>query len=837
MEHVLRGLQWEECLVYMDDIIIPGSSVEQSLERLSHVLERLRDANLKLKPSKCSLFRQSVPFLGHAVSHSGIYTDPAKIEAVRDWPIPISAKQVRSFLGLCSYYRKFIHCFADIACPLHKLTEKDATFIWAPECQEAFQKLKTALISAPILAYPRPEGQFTLDTDASGVAVGAVLSQLQDEEQKVIGYFSKALTKPEQAYCTTRKELLAVVLALKHFQPYVYGRTTVLRTDNAAVSWMRSLKNPTGQVARWLQGLGEYDLIVTHHPGRIHNNADALSRRPCAPCAHQQSLSEKYQQDEEEDNPPRDEAGPLGGAGVCLATTSSLKTTHIYFEIRGLSLSQSLGLQESAEEDMSPPDETGPQGEAGLHLGATTRQQAIPAQGTLRRNQGWLDGWDVDQMRLAQLQDEVIGPILLQYEEDPEKPDWPTLSHLPAGSKEIWSNWRNLNIKDGLMFRRFYNSKAKKDSWQLLVPKAKQKEVFQHLHEHNTGGHIGTERTIHKINQAFYWPNMRQVIQEMCRKCDRCAVRKPPLKNNRAPLKQYLVGEPMERIAIDILGPLPRTRQGNRFVLVISDYFTKYAEAVALPDFEAETVAKAVVEQFICRFGTPRQLHSDRATNFESKVFQNVCKLLNIHKTRTTSRNPQSDGMVERFNRTLATMLTMYCESKQNTWDQHLPYVMLAYRSSVHDSTGFSPNMMMLGREVELPLQAVVGSPQGEPWETTEDYVSLLQERLQDAHREARRHLQRSAQYQQRAYEHRNVAQRQFNVGDAVWYHNSSLKKGHCKKFTSPWKGPYIVVKQISDVVYLLKLKPRADPISVHVNKMKMYRGDKPPQWWRGDDR
>ena len=176
-------------------------------------------------------------------------------------------------------------------------------------------------------------------------------------------------------------------------------------------------------------------------------------------------------------------------------------------------------------------------------------------------------------------------------------------------------------------------------------------------------------------------------------------------------------------IAIDILGPLPRTRQGNRFVLVISDYFTKYAEAVALPDFEAETVAKAVVEQFICRFGTPRQLHSDRATNFESKVFQNVCKLLNIHKTWTTSRNPRSDGMVERFNRTLATMLTMYCESKQNAWDQHLPYVMLAYRSSVHDSTGFSPNMMMLGREVELPLQAVVGSPQGEPWETTEDYV------------------------------------------------------------------------------------------------------------------
>ena len=329
----------------------------------------------------------------------------------------------------------------------------------------------------------------------------------------------------------------------------------------------------------------------------------------------------------------------------------------------------------------------------------------------------------------------------------------------------------------------------------------------------------------------FYWPNMRQVIQEMCRKCDRCVVRKPPLKNNRAPLKQSLVGEPMERNAIDILGPLPRTRQGNRFVLVISDYFNKYAEAVALPDFEAETVAKAGVEQFICRFGTPRQLHSDRATNFESKVFQNVCKLLNIHKTPTTSRNPQSDGMVERFNRTLATMLTMYCESKQNIWDEHLPYVMLAYRSSVHDSTGFSPNMMMLGREVVLPLQATWGGAFG-------DHRRLCKSLAGTSPRCSPRGQETPpVECPVSTKSVWNVAQRQFNVGDAVWYHNTSVRKGRIKKLTNPWKGPYIVIKQICDIVYLLKLKPRADPITVHVNKMKMYKGDKPPQWWRRDNR
>ena len=151
------------------------------------------------------------------------------------------------------------------------------------------------------------------------------------------------------------------------------------------------------------------------------------------------------------------------------------------------------------------------------------------------------------------------------------------------------------------------------------------------------------------------------------KKCDKCAARKPLLRKSRAPLQQYLVGEPLERIAVDVLSPLPVTKRGNCFVLVIGDYFTKFAGAVALPDQEAET-ARAVVEGFICRYGTARQLHLDRGSNFESSLFQHVCKLLNIDKTRTTPRHPQSDGMVERFNKTLATMLTMYCEFLGPCW-------------------------------------------------------------------------------------------------------------------------------------------------------------------------
>lgn len=283
MENVLKGLQWTECLVYMDDIISHSSTFDEGIQRLANIFTRLREANLKLKPSKCIFFQKQVKFLGHIVSSEGIQTDSEKIFAVKNWPVPKNEKQIRSFLGLCSYYRKFVKKFAEIAKPLHDLYKKATKFTWTSECQNAFDTLKTALTTSPILGFPLPGLPFTLDTDASDRAVGAVLSQNQDGKERVIAYMSKTMNRHEQSYCVTRKELLAVVTALRKFHPYLYGQKVLLRTDNAAVSWVRSLKNPTGQTVRWLQEIETYDLTVTHRPGRSHQNADALSRNPCKP--------------------------------------------------------------------------------------------------------------------------------------------------------------------------------------------------------------------------------------------------------------------------------------------------------------------------------------------------------------------------------------------------------------------------------------------------------------------------------------------------------------------------------------------------------------------------
>ena len=285
MDRVLHGLKWHSCLVYIDDIVVVGGSMREHLHNLGCVLGRLREAGLRVKPSKCRFLQKEVKFLGHVVSENGISTDPGKTEAIQKWPVPRSRRELQQFLGLANYYRRFIKSFALIAKPLQYLTEKNAPFEWTAACQKSFDDLRKCLASAPILAYPDHSKPFLLDTDASDVGIGAVLSQIQDNgSEGVIAYASRSLSRQEQKYCVTRKELLAVVEFTHHFRPYLLGKKFTLRTDHSSLIWMQNFKEPEGQLARWLEKLQEYDFSILHRQGSRHSNADALSRIPCRQC-------------------------------------------------------------------------------------------------------------------------------------------------------------------------------------------------------------------------------------------------------------------------------------------------------------------------------------------------------------------------------------------------------------------------------------------------------------------------------------------------------------------------------------------------------------------------
>ena len=224
MECVLAGLTGEQCLIYIDDIIVFSSTFKEHLDRLERVFLKLQGAGLKLRLEKCHFVQKVVKYLGHVVSDKGICPDPAKTDVVANYPIPKNAREVKQFMGLCNYYRRFVKGYSEIAAPLFKLLSKenDKCFTWTSSCQAAFEDLKSRLVAPPILAYPNFQLQFLLYTDASDSAIGAVLSQMQEGQERVIAYWSRKLQKTERNYSTTEQEALAVVSAIKEFYPYVY---------------------------------------------------------------------------------------------------------------------------------------------------------------------------------------------------------------------------------------------------------------------------------------------------------------------------------------------------------------------------------------------------------------------------------------------------------------------------------------------------------------------------------------------------------------------------------------------------------------------------------------
>ena len=215
------------------------------------------------------------------VSEQGVEPQPEKIEAIRDWPTPKCVRDVRALFGLASYYRRFVKNFATIAEPLSKLTCKGTTFRWTHEAQVAFEKLKQALINTVTLVYPRPGQIFIVDTDASDVACGAVLSIMVEGVERPVAFFSRVLNPAQRNYCPTRRELLAVVAALQHFRHYLLGANVVLRTDHHSLKWLRTFKRPEGILARWIETLAEFKYEVEHRPRRLHCNADAVCRPFC----------------------------------------------------------------------------------------------------------------------------------------------------------------------------------------------------------------------------------------------------------------------------------------------------------------------------------------------------------------------------------------------------------------------------------------------------------------------------------------------------------------------------------------------------------------------------
>jgi hypothetical protein len=344
-------------------------------------------------------------------------------------------------------------------------------------------------------------------------------------------------------------------------------------------------------------------------------------------------------------------------------------------------------------------------------------------------------------------------------------------------------------------------------------------------HDSFVTGHYGTDRTYQRLFERVYWDSMYQDVHNYCSSCLTCAKRKTPhrtkqLAQGTLPIADY----PFQRISVDIVGPLPVTRAGNSYILVCTDWFSRFPEAWPIQNQETETISQLLCEEICCRYGCPEYLHSDRGANFLSALSQKMYQTFDIHKTSTTSYHPQGNGITERANQTIINILSMFCT--ESDWDAYLPFAMASIRSAINGTTQFTPFFLLFGREMRLPQDIVLGY-EDTVYNTQErtDYIDEVEYRLKYSHAKVKEHLQsiKNKRDEENAV---LTSMKEFKVGDLVMVYMPNPPKGVNPKFYSPWRGPYKVLERVGDSNYLIELpmeQGQQPHNNIHAIRLKQY--------------
>lgn len=920
MNLVLRGLTWNIVLAFLDDILVMGKSFEDHLTNLELVFERFREHGLKLKPKKCDLFGIQTEFLGRTITRDGMSMGSGYADTVETWPEPTCTREVERFLGFANYHRTFIDKFADIAYPLSRLTGKQP-FQWGETEQDAFDQLKYCLTHTPVLALPNASDQFILDCDASDYAIGGELLQVQNGQERTIAYASFTLHSEQRRYCTTRKELLAVVMLTRHFRHYLLGREFVCRTDHSSLTWLLNFREPQGQLARWLEELSQYHMTVKHRPGKYHVDADALSRLkhptclseraevgqllhehlPCNACAyctrhHEHWLGFREHVDNVvplanlispripvTDEPEVTTVSAIGvtprgdqvdNAAVCKLkqvdevqvrlggfprvngelASSDKSVNNVLLKpreksrgnrkkrrrrkmkldsrIREMHKSEQpvnvhVRMMYTAKENVAVYrlgfDDVEPY-HSSIDISSTPIGVSVYAMKGLEAAT-----YSGEQLRESQARDPDLELVLRWLVTKTDLPQADVFKS-SARQKQYYVNRDNFFFdEEGVLYGHVQNKDQEVTA--LVVPKDMREEVIALSHDIPASGHPGISRTKERIKAKYFWYGLGTDVKHYVSTCEVCNVHKKPNRNARCPLTEYFAGECMERVHLDFLGPLPETPRGNAHILVMVDQFSKWVECIPLPTQTAEDTARAAVDQFFSRFGYPFQVYSDQGRNFESRLFKAVCDLLHIHKARTTPYRPSSNGQVERFNRTLMDAVRCFVSEQQDDWDLYIAQLAGAIRSSVNRSTGFTPNMLMLGREVNTPVDLLYKTPNSQENLSQDEYVTKLQKAIWRAHELAREMLNTTHKNMKRDYDVR-VLEKQYNVGDYVYVLDTAKIKGRAKKLDPPWKGPGIICKQLSPYVY--KVRFYRGVVNMNHDRIKLCTSRTIPEWLQG---
>lgn len=665
-------------VVYLDDILVFSKSREEHISHLRIVLGILREHDFYAKLSKCSFFQDSTKFLGYVVDRDGISMDPDKVSAVREWPQPTSVSELRSFLGLCNHYKRFIEGYSIKIAPLNELTKASVPFNLKinPAARQSFEWLKNTITTAPVLAIPNLEAPYFVVTDASGYGIGAVLLQEDltkpDKPKRPIAFHSARLSSAEQNYPVGEQELLAVVSALKKWRCYLEGAkggVTVI-TDHQPNTFLdtKSAEQFSRRQARWQLELSRISPTWVYEKG-VSNAADPLSR-----CPSLQNVS-------------------MPQASACAQTVM----------------------------------ETIP-----VRVIATTGAYALRYK---PRTQGCSNGYSLASMKMGV---DSAETVYLGVSAGIPGPDG--VPELMKDIAEWFRFNEDFEQEHRLSKNYTYRDGVWRYRDLILVPEddtLRQRCIALH-HNVPAAGHPGRAVTLDLVQRHFWWPSVRRDVQEFVTKCHSCQTMKSQTQKPAGLLQPLPIPNyPWQSVSMDFITHLPTTERGFTSIVVFVDRLTKMAIFCACHDTDnAEQFAQIFVDQIFRRFGLPEDFVSDRDTRFTSKFMREVCKQLCITQSMSTAHHPQTDGQTERTNRTLAEMLRHFVNPSQNDWDLKLPCAEFAYNNARKAATGYTPFELNYGRHPRSPSTVEVNSLVPEASEFVEkvnDAISRARGCLQSA--------------------------------------------------------------------------------------------------------
>ena len=851
IEEALHDVLYRGALAYIDDVIVYASSWDEHYERLKKVFECLREYGFRTRRDKCRFGYKSIKFLGHIVSEDGVRMSDRNLSKIRNAVVPKDTKELESALALFSYYRRFIPRYSDLVRPLQvKLTAaqqhlradgKDGRrahgkLELSPEDIEQYEEIKRRLCAPDnLLMLPDWEKDFVVEADASDYHGHVTLSQYEKGSKKLrpVEFYSFLLPKELWKGPTYARELHAFVEGVRHFSDYLMVTQSFEgRIDQQSLQHLHDQAMISAQYARKAGVISPFRVKWVYQKSADHRHIDCFTRAPFAVdmvslLADPTKAAELLQGEEianvmclrclEMGKPvnkcplPMDHVEHRSADGKAgMAFVAGLRPCFFVKRDEGSAENVQQAVAGVAQREAAPAAVEQSEQCVALRASAQGVADVVPlaaaVSATSQGARGQLHGLTREEVKQLQEKDEYFGPIvqfLRQRNRDRAQEGDAALQEL---AEYYLLSEDGLLYHVGMLGRRARRRAVQEASLPLAVPAAMREQVLKVYHGDATAGHLGFRKALPRLLEDCYWPGIVKDLLDFEGKCASCAHHKLPRRGKVGELHSISAERPFERIAMDILGPLPRTRRGNAYILVVEDYLSRYVIIRPLRTQTASEVARVLVREVFLNRAPSEILLSDRGGSFMADVMMEIYKYFGVLKVNTSAYHPQTDGMVERFNHTLAAMLAHYVSDGADDWDEYLVAVQFAYNTSQHATTGVSPHEAMHGWVARLPAFASLGIPL--PPTSASQWLARLKNRMEELHKFiVKRDADQKAKVKDR-YDGKSDTKVEFEAGQKVFKKNEHLSS----KFDEKLLGPFVV----------LQARPETDNYKIrHVGDVK----------------